>query len=126
MITRFQYQYSFSDFIYSLSKINADRQFFPSVESYFGTNRLYFSSQARVSLRLLLNSLNLKKNAVIGLQAYNCFNVFDSITIAGYTMCFIDVNENYVLDTDDLSRKIDSIDALIVNHMFGIPADIDK
>jgi len=126
MITRFQYQYSLSDFIYSLNKIKTTRSSFPNLEGYFGVERIYFSSQGRVSLRLLLNSLNLRKNAVIGVQAYNCNNVFDSIKIAGYEFMFIDVNESYTVDINDLANKIDSIDALIVNHTFGIPADIDK
>ncbi len=126
MITRFQYKYPFKDFIYSLNKINSNRNSFKDLETYFDLKQVYFAIQARVSLRLVLNSLNLKKNAVIGVQAYNCINVFESIQIAGYRPLFIDVNENYVLDNHDLSNKADRIDALILNHTFGIPADIDK
>src|SRR4051812_21540193 len=122
MITRFKYNFTFKDFLYSLGNINSPREEFPQLQNYFGADHIYFANQARVSLRVLLSSLGLKKDAVIGVQAYNCINVFESIERAGYKALFIDVNDDYVLDLKDLANKINTVDALIVTHTFGIPA----
>jgi dTDP-4-amino-4,6-dideoxygalactose transaminase len=73
-----------------------------------------------------LSALDLPKNSRIGVQAYTCHTVFQAISKAGHIPYFIDIGENYTLDLKDLKKKADKIDALIITHMFGIPADFDE
>lgn len=124
-ITRFQYNFSFQDLLYSLGSIKSKCSNYDEIKDYFSNGSLYFTVQGRVNLRLLLNSLGLDNNAKIGVQTFNCANVFESIKVAGYKSVFIDVNNDYTMDIEDLARKVAGLDALIITHTFGIPAQID-
>ncbi|MCP4219539.1 MAG: hypothetical protein GY765_33195 [bacterium] len=126
MISRFKYNYTIRDAFYSLSKVKRKALSAAPLTEFFGTERIYFSNLARTGLRLLLTSLNLKENARVGVQAYTCHTVLQSIAKAGCTPCFIDLGDDYNIDHDDLKKKISQLDVLVVNHTFGIPADMDK
>jgi dTDP-4-amino-4,6-dideoxygalactose transaminase len=111
--------------LYSVSRINSNYDGLNNVKSFFVRDHINFAYQARTCLRLILTALNLKKNAKVGVQAFNCASVFDAIRIAGYQSVFIDINDNYTLKIEDLQNKVEHLDALIINHTFGIPADIE-
>lgn len=83
-------------------------------------------SSSRVGIKYALEAFQLKKGAKVGVQPYTCSSVFAAITAAGCVPYFIDINKNLTLSTQDLARKIRKIDALILTHTFGFPADIDK
>ncbi|AKB71762.1 DegT/DnrJ/EryC1/StrS aminotransferase family enzyme [Methanosarcina mazei C16] len=51
--------------------------------------------------------------------------MFDSIINAGHVPRFIDINNNYTMDPEDLKDKIEDLSAVIVIHTFGRPADMD-
>lgn len=123
---RLNYNYSLKDVYVSLKSVIKDDLDFQKIYDLFRTTNIYFTNHARTGLRLLLNSLNLPENARIGVQAYNCHTVFQSIKQAGYQAIFIDIQKHLTISIDDLKNKNDSIDALIVTHIFGIPADFDR
>ena len=123
LLPRFKYTYNVDDFFYSLGHFTYSESNAPLV-AYFNNKDIFFTNFARTGLRILLSSLGLKKNARIGVQAYNCDTVFKAIKIAGYRPVFLDINYNFTLDLNDLKKKITYLDALILNHTFGIPADI--
>ncbi len=78
---------------------------------------------------LALKALALPEGSLIGVMAYNCHTVFNAISQAGYTPLFLDVTDSLRLSIDDLDKKKDSIQALVVTHLFGIlnnVADIRK
>ena len=62
----------------------------------------------------------------VGVQPYTCSSVLTAIVAAGYQPLFIDINEQLTLDGDDLKRKLTQLNALIVTHTFGTPANIDQ
>ena len=126
MISRFCYNYTIKDMLYSLQKITKNRRNIHSITNFFQNSDIFCANSARTGLKVLLTSMNLKKGAKIGVQAYNCHTIFLAIEKAGFIPCFIDVNNNYSIDIDDLKKKINNIDALIVCHTFGIPVDMDK
>jgi dTDP-4-amino-4,6-dideoxygalactose transaminase len=95
------------------------------LDSLFNTSDIYFVNQARTGLRIALNSLGLPAGSRVGVLAFNCHSVFQSIENAGFKPVFIDINRNFQLDIQDLQKKTDRIDVLVVTHLFGIPADID-
>ncbi|RJS80167.1 hypothetical protein CW713_07820 [Methanophagales archaeon] len=58
---------------------------------------------------------------------YSCTVVFDAIINAGYIPSFIDIDlDNYTMNAGDLAEKIDDLEAVVVIHTFGRPADMDK
>jgi perosamine synthetase len=95
------------------------------LEPFFNTADIYFVNQARTGLRIALNSLGLSAGSRVGVLAFNCHSVFQSIENAGFKPVFIDISRNFQLDLLDLQKKSRDIDVLIVTHLFGIPADID-
>ncbi len=94
--------------------------------SFFNTSDICFVNQARTGLRIALNSLGLSAGSRVGVLAFNCHSVFQSIENAGFRPIFIDINRNFQLDLLDLQKKSGEFDVLIVTHLFGIPADIDS
>lgn len=87
---------------------------------------LYSLNCGRSALFLLLSSLGLKKGDEVILQAFTCVAVPEIILFCAATPVYADIQkENFNLDTTDLQKKITSrTKAVIVQHTFGIPADI--
>jgi dTDP-4-amino-4,6-dideoxygalactose transaminase len=60
-------------------------------------------------------------------QAFSCLVVPNAIKFAGYKPIYVDIDETYNLDIEDLKRKINErTKAIIVQNTFGIPAKIDE
>lgn len=125
MIPRFNYSYSLRDAWQSLRQLTAPavsavdglRETFPGAE-------LHLISSARMGITYALQIFDLKPGERVGVQPYTCSSVLLAIKAAGCHPVFIDINEQLTLDTVDLQRKVSSIDALIVTHTFGIPANV--
>lgn len=126
LIPRLNYHYSIKDALISLSGIFYKNSSLKKLFYLFGNKNIYFTNHARTGIRIALNSLNLPLGSKIGVQVYNCFTVFNAINKAGFIPIFIDINNNFQIDTNDLKNKINDLDALIITHIFGIPADMDK
>lgn len=126
LIPRLNYLYSLRDLRISLIGIFRSVRDTSKILTIFNTDKIYFLNSARTGLRLLLNSLNLPPDARIGIQIYNCHTVFRAISKSGYKPVFIDIDENLTISPDDLNKKKDQIDALIITHIFGIPADVGQ
>ncbi len=126
LIPRLNYNFLLKDVILTPFIRNIEASGISYFENLFQTPNIFFTNHARTGLRLLLNSLNLKKNACVGVQAYNCNTVFEAIHKAGYVPVFIDINDQFTIATDDLRKKVSQIDGLIVTHTFGIPAEIEE
>lgn len=96
------------------------------IKQIFGDN-IFFTNSGRVSLYLLLKSLNLPKGEKVGVPLYSCTVVFDAILKAGLEPCFIDIDiNNYTLDPKDVKEKISELSASVVIHTFGCPADMSS
>jgi perosamine synthetase len=127
LIPRFNLDYNFNDFIYGIKSIFSDNDFdLKSLESIFGKKTFLFTNYGRSSLYVILRALNLPKGSKVGVPLYSCTVVFDAIVNAGFVPCFIEINDNYTIDPEDLKEKIDDLEAVVVIHTFGRPADMDK
>jgi dTDP-4-amino-4,6-dideoxygalactose transaminase len=126
LIPRLNYSFSLEETVFSLIGIFSSKNGNGYLTSLFETEHIYFINHARTGLRILLNSLSLPLNAKIGVQAYNCHTVFNAIHKAGYQPVFIDIDRDFRMDLSDLEKKKKMIDALIVTHTFGIPADMEN
>lgn len=123
---KLDYRYSIKDALIALSSLFNKETDLTSLSGIFGNNNIFFVNHARTGLRIALNSLGLKKGSRIGVQAFNCFTVFNAIRNAGYCPVFIDINDAFQIDLNDVERKKNEIDALIVSHLFGIPSDMQS
>ena len=127
LIPRFNLDYSFGNFCYGIKSIfSCDYFDLKPLESIFGKKTFLFTNYGRSSLYVILRALNLPKGSKIGVPLYSCTVVFDAIVNAGFVPCFVDIDDNYTLDPEDLKEKIDDLSAVIVIHTFGRPANMDK
>lgn len=121
IIPRLNYHYIFKDLIISLSGLFKKNFNYDELKFMYDVDEVLFFNHARTAMRIALNSLDLKKDATVGLMGFNCLTVMNSIKSAGYNLLFVDVTDDFQIDMIDFRSKAGKIDALIVNHMFGIP-----
>lgn len=126
LIPRLNYKYTFKDaWISFLSLFKKEIDHSPLCKMFENEN-IYFVNHGRTGIRIALNSIGLKTGSRVGVQAFNCHTVFSAIQKAGFKHEFMDVTDNFQIDIKDLDKKKNNIDALIVTHLFGIPADMDE
>jgi perosamine synthetase len=94
---------------------------------YFPQGEIFFFNSARGALSFLLMQLNdVEKNEIIT-QSFSCLVVPNAIKFAGYKPIYVDIDETYNLDIEDLKRKInEKTKAIIIQNTFGIPAKIEE
>lgn len=96
-------------------------------KNYLGVKNAISFNSGRSSLMALLKVLDFQKDDEILLQAFTCNAVPNPVLWSGLKPVFVDCNDNFNIDAEDLKRKISlKSRAVIVQHTFGIPADIDK
>lgn len=95
-------------------------------KEYTPDENVFLLNHARSGILLALKSLCLLPGSKIGVMAYNCHTVFNTVKKAGYEIVFIDVTDSLTIDNDDLKRKAPHLSALIVSHLFGIENDVSS
>jgi len=130
-IPRFNLDYNFNDFWYgiisSFTDLREDAFNLTPLERLFGKRTFLFTNSGRSSLYVILRALNLPKGSKIGVPLYSCTVVFDAIQKAGYVPRFIDIDlDNYTIAPEDLKEKMGDLEAVVVIHTYGRPADMDK
>ncbi|MDO8436422.1 MAG: aminotransferase class I/II-fold pyridoxal phosphate-dependent enzyme [bacterium] len=103
-------------------------------EKYLGVKYAVSFNSGRSALMAILDSLNFDKGSEILLQAFTCNAAVNPIIWSGFKPVYVDCNEKtFNIDIEDLKRKItlrlgsgQAPKAVIVQHTFGLPADIDE
>jgi perosamine synthetase len=95
---------------------------------YYQVETVYTFNSARSACYTLLNAFNITHGDEVIVQAFTCVAVPEVVKWVGATPVYADIAEDtYNIDPDDISLKITSrTKAIIVQHTFGIPADIRK
>lgn len=94
---------------------------------YFDVPFAVSFNSGRSSLFAILKSLDIAAGDEVVLQAFTCVAVPNAVLWAGGTPVYVDIVDNMTMDTKDLERKITSkTKAIIVQHTFGIPTDMDE
>lgn len=83
----------------------------------------FLLNHARSGIVLSLRSC-LPNGGCVGMIAYNCQSVVNSIIASSCTPIFIDVTKDLTLDLDDLRTKSKFIECIIVTNLLGILNDI--
>lgn len=105
---------------------NRDR----TLQTDFSTDKLthltYF--RGRVAFAAILEALGVTAGDEVILQAFTCVAVPEAIMSIGAKPVFVDVEPGGInMDADDLARKIgDATRAVVVQHSFGLPADLAR
>lgn len=94
----------------------------------FGENyKAIAVNSGRSAEYLILEALGIKKGDEIAIQAFTCVAVSNSIVWLDAKPIYIDIDETYNMESEDLERKITSkTRAIIVQHTFGVPANLKK
>lgn len=102
-----------------------------NLEQWF---RYYFSvsyaipfNSGRSALFGILKALQIQKGDEVILQSFTCVAVPNSIIAVGAKPIYVDINNSLTIDTTQLEQKITKkTKAILVQHTFGIPADLEK
>ncbi len=94
---------------------------------YLGVKHACAFNSGRSSLMAILNALGLEKGNEVLLQAFTCNAAANPIIWAGLKPVYVDCDVRYNVDVDDLKKKISPRSkAVMIQHTFGLPADMDK
>ena len=93
---------------------------------YLDTSCAVSFNSGRSALLGLLRSFGIHKGDEVILQAFTCVAVPNSVIWAGATPIYADIDETFNLDPKDFEKKITGkTKAIIVQHTFGIPANME-
>jgi len=97
------------------------------ISSYFETEDVCLFDSGRSAITAVLHGFGIGAGDEVLVHAFTCLVVANPVSWVGAKPIFVDVNpKNFNFDIDDLKRKITSrTRAVIVQHSFGIPEDID-
>ena len=127
MKTLFNSEYLYSDILSVLDKnIKNKNDDFSDLQKLLGSfhdEKFYinFSTCGRASLYKILESLPLRKNYKVALQAFTCSVVPKTIIDSNGIPIFIDIeHQSLSMDKKSLIKKINEIDVIILQFTFGI------
>ena len=95
-------------------------------KKYLGAKYAFSFNSGRSAFLVILESLDLKKNDEVLLQAFTCNAAVNPIIWAGLKPVFVDCDErDFNIELEDLKRKITPRSRVVmVQHTFGLPANI--
>jgi perosamine synthetase len=88
----------------------------------------FFFFKGRVALYAILKTIGIQLGDEVILPGFTCVVVPNAITYLGARPIYVDINpETYNIDPQKIEEKITGkTKAIIVQHTFGIPAEMDK
>ena len=96
-------------------------------KNYLNSDYAFSFNSGRSSLMTILKALNFDKNEEVIVQAFTCNATVNPILWNNLKPVFVDCNDNFNVDVNDLEEKITSkTRAVIIQHTFGIPAEVEK
>lgn len=94
--------------------------------AYFPGYETVFFNSGRSALLGLLHTFGVGAGDEVLLQAFTCVAVPNSVHWAGAKPVYVDIDATLNIDPIDVEKKITNrTKAVIVQHTFGIPADLD-
>lgn len=127
-VPRFIRESTTADFVQSARALWSSEDVPTGLERYFSTACAVKSVRTgREGLYLILQALGLRGGSRVGVPLYCCDAVFMAIAAAGCIPVFLDIDlGSYSVDADAVWRSREKLDALIVVHTFGYPANLAR
>lgn len=99
------------------------------VEAWFrdqyDVDGVYLFQSGRVAFFEILQALQIGRGDEVLVQAFTCVAVPNSVRWAGATPVYVDIDDTLNMDAADAEKKLTSrTKAIVVQHTFGIPADM--
>jgi len=99
-------------------------------KEYLGVKYAFSFNSGRSSLYAILKAMDLPKESLVMLQAFTCNAAINPVLWANLKPVYIDCDtSDFNVDIDDLKKKISenpSAKVLMVQHTFGLPANMDE
>lgn len=97
------------------------------VKRLLGEREVFFYGSARSALYALLKSIEFEPGSEVILTGFTCDVVPNAVIQAGLQPVFADITPStFCLSPESVKQRITSrTSALIIQHTFGVPADID-
>ncbi len=93
---------------------------------YFFVDQAVSFNSGRSALLAILKAFEIGEGDEVLVQAFTCVAVPNSVLWAGAKPVYVDIDKTLNMDPADVEKKITKqTKALIVQHTFGIPAQID-
>jgi perosamine synthetase len=92
---------------------------------FFNVSHAISFISGRGALYAILKSLGIGQNDEVIIPAFTCVVVPNAVIATGAKPIYIDITNSLTMDTEDIERHITSkTKAIIVQHTFGIPNDM--
>lgn len=113
---------------------NSIKKLEENFKNYLGVKYAFSFNSGRSALCVILKALSeaegLKAGDNVLLQAFTCNAVPNPILWASLNPIYVDCDSNFNIDIEDLKQKIQlpnsNFQLLIVQHTFGLPANMDE
>lgn len=97
------------------------------LRNFFGVSHAILFASGRGALFAALKAVDVGLGDEVLLQAFTCVAVPNAVIAARAMPIYVDCSSVFTIDTNDLEKKITkNTKAIIVQHTFGIPADMEK
>ena len=98
-----------------------------SIASFIGVDHAVAVSSGTAALHLSLLSLEIDKGSEVIIPSYVCTALLNAVHQVSATPVIVDIDHNtYNISAANIKKAISAkTGAIIVPHMFGLPADID-
>ena len=112
----------------SIEEGNFIKGFEEKFKDFVGAQETIALSSGRFGLYLILKNLGLKQGDGVLLSAYNFRGVPKALLQDGFIPVFVDADKKtYQISPEDIEKRISpNVKAIILTHLFGQPAEIDK
>lgn len=107
---------------------DAIAKFTAEFQKHIGAKYVFMFDSGRTSLYAIIRALNLQKGDEVLVQAFTCTAAVNPILWVDAKPVYVDIEpDTYNMSPDDLERKItQKSKALIIQHTFGLSADLDR
>ena len=103
-------------------------KFEKKMAKFIGVHGAVATNTGTSALHLSLLSIGIKKGDYVAIPSFVCTALLNAVKYVGAQPILVDINpETYNIDISDLKKRVKkSTKAIILPHLFGLPADIDE
>jgi dTDP-4-amino-4,6-dideoxygalactose transaminase len=99
-----------------------------NIQNYYQDKFSYLYYRGRVGAAAILHALGIGEGDEVAIQAFTCMAVPEFVYALGCKPVYVDIEENgFNMSPESLETKLTGkTKAIVVQHTFGIPAQIDR